>query len=363
MAAGIAEILKQSHRIATRVALTYNGSTIDQSLPVTDGSVTGSRQQAVRRTLDLTVTETNTAARKALWEALTKPGMELKAYRGVVHLDGSIDESPVGVFLVRQPKFGTDGRISMSGCPDLMQRVIDARFEAPRTARSGFTMAQQVESLLREVVPRLAFRDELRNGTAMPSATWERDRVDAVAQVAIAAGGEVWVDPSGAFVLGRPAGFADRAKWKFNTRNGGIASAQAEVDWASVYNIVVATGERSDGTAPFSATARDTDPASVTYWRGAMGPKPRFYASPLLTSTAACQRAAETILLRSIGARRSLSVESVANPWMDVADRVDVTLLDEGISERHIIDSFRLPLFSAGMSFTTRAVGQVVTDE
>lgn len=355
-------MLEQSYRLKVRLELTYNGTVLERDVPIVDGGVTGSRD-AVRRTFDCTVTEDNPAARRALWEMLTKPGMELKPYRGVIHLDGSIDEAPLGVFLVRTPKVSTTGEISLSGCPDLMQRVIDARFESPRSSRSGFTLAQQIQSLLGEAVQRLSFRSDLPDARQVPGAVWERDRLEAVQQVAIAAGGEVWVDPKGRFVLGRPPTFADKARWKFHTQGGAISTASAEVDWSSAYNIVVASGERTDGTPQVSATVRDVNPSSVTYWQGAMGPKPRFYASPFLMTKAQAEAAATTLLYRSIGARKSLTLETVANPWIDVADRVDVTLVDEGIHERHIVDSFRLPLFSAAMSLETRAVDQVVAGE
>lgn len=359
----LTDILDQSHTLTARLELVYNSTVIARDIPVTGGAVAGSRQ-AVRRTFDCTVAEDNPYARRALWEALTKPGVELRAYRGVTHLDGTVDEAPLGAFLVRQPKLSTSGEINLSGCPDLMQRVIDGRFEAPRTSRSGYTLPQQIQSLLGEVVPRLVFRDTLMaSDQIVPHAVWERDRLEAVQQVAIAAGGEVWVDPSGVFVLGRPPTFADQAKWRFHTKGGAISSASAEVDWSAACNVVVASGERTDGSEQISATVRDVDPLSVTYWAGPMGPKPRFYASPFLLTHAQAEAAATTLLYRSVGARKSLSLTTVANPWIDVTDRVDVTLVDEGIDERHIVDSFRLPLFSASMSLETRAVDQVVSGE
>lgn len=352
-------VLLESHTATAKVDLWYGGSPVIRDLPVEDGSVAG-RRAPVRRTLDVSVTESNYVARRALFEALSKPGMELRAYRGVRYPDGSVVESPLGRFLVRKPQLDIEnGKVNLSGCPDLMQRVVDARFETPRTSRAGFTFAQQIQSLVGEVVPNLRFRDLLRNGTAIPSAVWERDRVEAVAQVAIAAGGEAWFDPDGALVLGRIPTFADPAVWKLTTRTGNIVSGNIEVDWDSAYNIVVATGERSDGTPPIQGVARDTNPLSVTYYAGPMGPKPRFYSSPLLTSKTAAERAALTILLRSVGARKSISLETVANTDIDVASRIDVILPEQGVSERHIVDTFRLPLFSAGMSLTTRAVDAV----
>lgn len=354
-------VVVESQTLTRRVDLWYGGSPVARDLPVTGGGVSG-RRALVRRTFDGTFTEENPTARRALFEALSKPGMELVVSRGVEYPDGSVVDSALGTFLVRRPQVDVKtGQIQLSGCPDLMQRVIDARFEAPRTSRSGFTYGQQIQSLVGEVVPNLRFRDLLRNGTAIPSAVWERDRGEAGMQVAVAAGGEVWFAPDGALTLGRIPTFADPAQWKVTTRTGTVIEAQVEVDWDSAYNIVVATGERADGTAPLQAVARDTNPASVTYYAGPMGPKPRFYSSPLLTSTAACQRAAETILLRSVGARKSINLETVANPDIDVASRIDVILPDQGISERHIVDTFRLPLFSAGMSLTTRAVDAVET--
>lgn len=350
------------HTPISRVELWYGGSPVDRDLPVVEGGVSGSRS-LIRRTADLTLREGYGPARQALWEAVSKPGMELRITRGVRFLDGSVEEASLGTFLVRTPRLdvGT-GTISLSSCPDQMQRVIDARFEMPRSSRAGFTYAQQIQSLVGEVVDRLRFRDQLMNGSAVPSAVWERERGDAVVQVATAAGGETWFAADGALVLGRPPTFADPAVWTLTDRTSVLVSAQVEVDWSTAYNAVVASGERTDGSPPVFYTARDLDPLSVTYWDGPMGPKPRFYSSPLLTSANACKAAAVTLLFKSVGSRKQLSLESVANPEIDVASRVDVTIVGESISERHIVDSFRLPLFSAGMSMTTRSVDAVVSE-
>lgn len=350
--------IKGAHTVTSRVELWYGGSPVDRDLPVVDGSVRGQRS-LVRRTLDVTL-----AGDRDLWDALTKPGMELKAFRGAQFPDGSVEESPIGVFLAsRRPQLDVaSGAISLSGCPDLFQRVIDARFETPRTSRTAFTYFQQIESLVREVVPRLFARDELRNGNAMPNAVWDRDRGAAVSQVATAAGGEVWFDPAGVLVLGRPPTFADRAAIRLTDRDGTISTASVSVDYEAAYNIVVASGERTDGTPPVVGIARDTGETSVTRWNGPMGPKPRFYSSPLLLSATSARAAAETLLTKSVGAARSITVEAVANPDIDVASRVDVTLASVGVHERHIVDSFTLPLFSAGMTLETRAVDLVEVD-
>ena len=85
-----------------------------------------------------------------------------------------------------------------------------------------------------------------------------------------------------------------------------------------VFNVVIATGEEGpEGQAPPSAEARVTDPASPLRADGPFGRRVRFYASPLLTDAAMCEKAAATILSRYATANTSIDCQAVPNPALD----------------------------------------------
>lgn len=357
--------LAQSHTVTNRVELWYGNSLLNRDLTITSGSVSGSRN-AVRRNLSLAVTAAGSRIdRRNLWEQVALPGIEVRAFRGIQFLDGSQTEVPVGVFIVQQPQIDeATGGISFGSCPDRMQRVVNYTFEAPRTSSSGFTYAQQIQQLIGEAVTGLSFVDQSGDHNAVPAGTvWESDRAGAVADLATAIGCEIGFNQAGQAVLYRPKSFATPADWKI-TPAANIVSAAATIDWTNTYNIVVASGDQTDGTVPVFATARDTDPNSPTYWLGPLGPKPMpTYSSPLLTSSTMAQAAALALLAQSTGAQKQIDLTTLANPALDLNDRVDVVLLAAGWSERHLVDSLSISLTGATMTVGTRATGATgVTD-
>jgi hypothetical protein len=348
--------ITESHQVTSRVELWYGATMLDADMTVVSGEVSGQRSQ-VRRTMSLTVTAETARLRRALWEQVALPGVEVRAFRGVQFLDGSQTEIPLGVFVTQQPKIDeATGAIVFGACNDRMQRVIDYTFESPRTASAGFTIAQQIQQLIGEAVTSLAFVDLSGSGDAVQAAIWESDRAGAVTQLATAIGCEAAFDAQGSAVLKHVKTLSDPADWSISPKQN-LVSAAAQVDWTNAYNVVVARGDQTDGTVPVFGIARDTNPASPTYWRGPMGPKTKSYSSPLLTTNLMAGKAAATILAKSTGAQKQIDLTSMANPALDVGDRVDVTLLSAGWSERHVIDSFKISLTSASMSISTRATG------
>lgn len=348
------------HAVTNRVELWYGGTKVVPSMKVVSGSISGSRSM-VRRTLSLTVTADTKAERRDLWEQVSLPGAEVRAFRGVRFLDGTVEEVPLGVFLTRQPSIDErSGVIEFGSCPDRMQRVIDYTFETPRTSSAGMTYPQQVQQLLGEAVTGLQFTANVGTSAgAVPSAVWESDRAGAVRQLSTSVAAETWFGPSGAAVMGRVKTLSDQADWKLYPGSGALVEASSQIDWDAAYNVVVARGDRLDGGPAVFGVARDTNPASPTYWRGPMGPKPRQYASPLLTSNAMCVLAAQSLLAKSTGARKSIDLTAVANPALDVGDRIDAILPQSGWSERHIVDTFSIDLTSAAMTVTSRATGTI----
>ena len=138
--------------------------------------------------------------------------------------------------------------------------------------------------------------------------------------------------------------------------DGGILVSSG-LRWSrdGVYNAVIATGDGSDGTAPAYGLARDLDPASPTYYFGAFGRKPRFYASELLLTDDQATAAAAGILQRSLGVPRSVRWTSVPDPTLRPSQVIRVQRSTLGINENHIIETLDIPLApTEQMAGTTR---------
>src|SRR5262249_51958106 len=129
-------------------------------------------------------------------------------------------------------------------------------------------------------------------------------------------------------------------------RVGHILMASTNVDPANAYapssivslssdfdtrppNVIVARGEPQDGTAPVQALALDTDPSYPTYAGTAPGTRPygrvtQFYSSPLLSTVAQAQSAANTILAGSVGAGATYTMTCPFDPTITSGDVIAV---------------------------------------
>lgn len=353
---GFLAAIGQSYQVESRVELWYGNSNLSRGLNVVAGTVSASNSQ-VRRTLALTVTDVNRAARQALWQQVSLPGIEVRVFRGITFLDDTITEIPLGVFVVQTPKIDErSGVITFGTCPDRMQRVVNYTFENPRTSSAGFTYGQQIQQLIGQAVSGLSWIDRSGIGDVVPGAVWDSDRAGAVTDLATAVGCQAYFDPSGQAILAPVKSFSTPADWTIAPASN-LVSAAATIDWTSTYNVVVAQGDSTDGTPPVYGVARDTNTASPTYWQGPLGPKTLQYSSPLLTSNTMAGLAAATILAKSTGSQKQIDLTTIANPALDVGDRVDVVLPNTGWLERHLVDTLSIDLTSAAMSITTRATG------
>jgi hypothetical protein len=90
--------------------------------------------------------------------------------------------------------------------------------------------------------------------------------------------------------------------------------------------------------------ARDDNPASPTDWNGPFGPVPGFYSSPLLLTEGMAQKAARTILNRSLGLHYNVDLSAVPNPALETGDPILVTFDDDTGAVIHLIDTLKIGL-------------------
>ena len=113
-----------------------------------------------------------------------------------------------------------------------------------------------------------------------------------------------------------------------------------------VYNGVVATGEGLDRETPVRAVVVDTDKTSPTYWYGPFGKVPRFFSSPLITTSGQAALAAATMLTKQLGLPYAVDLSLVPNPALEPYD--PITVRYPGRSEVHVLDRLTIPLTADG---------------
>jgi hypothetical protein len=351
------DALGHSHAVTTRIEAWFGGvlvGTVDGAT----GTVSVTARNRVRRTVDLTVPEDLYPADDA--DLLHPYGTELRVWRGI----DTVGEVPIFAGRIQHgdDRLRFDGSASIGGL-DPFATINDARFETPK-ALPGTPNLAAIRQLIGEVFPDAAFVTTAADTSAIPTGLmWDRDRGQAVDDLATAAGVEVFADPGGTFHIEMLATFDDPAVWTLADGEGGTVVSDARtVSREGVYNVVVVIVERADGAQPLRVVIEDTDPLSPTRISGPFGRVPRFYRSPLITSEGQAQIAGRALLARSTGLTRTRTVQCVPNPALEAGDRIDIVV--GGVTERHIADSFTLPIDASGgaMTIVTRSAKPAVGD-
>lgn len=323
-------------------------------VPLTSWTVTADRTSNTRRTVQLVLPP---GVRRGL-DAVTTLGAFVQLDVGIDYLDGSRELVPQGLFrLDAESAERPGGAISLQGY-GAEKRVADDQFMVPRTAANSSALSL-IEQLIIESVPGAVIVRRTIRDARVPATTWDQDRWGAIdgtdASLARAIGVEVWADGRGRFVISDVPTLADPPVWTVDIGPGGaMVTASTSTSTDGVYNVVVASGDGTAGTAPVGPViVQDTDPTSPTWIGSPFGRRVRLYTSPLITTTAQADTAGRSLLANSVGLARQMSFTAVPNPALEPGD---VVLADagDGTAELHIIDKITLSS-SAPMSCETRS--------
>jgi hypothetical protein len=346
--------LRQAHTMCARVDVYQAGVLVYTGLPFTDGSVQVSAGTGVRRTLTLTVPDSS------LWDTLAPIGTELRAYRGITYVGVAPSEMvPLGVFGVDSQSLALSpsGAITITA-PDRWARVQRARFETPAASVKGAAIRDEITRLVTGAIPTATVTNTASSGAAIGALVWDRDRDQAINDMCTSIGAEAYFDWTGAVVIrDAPLLSAPAITWRVDASPTGVLIGGDKTrSRATTYNVVVVHPAAVDGTAAFAPqTIADTDATSPTYVGGTMGRVPYFYSSPLVTTTGQAIAAGTTLLNKVKGLAAQVNVEAVVNPALDRGD-VFYVLMPGGVVERHLAESFQVPLTPAGtQQITTRS--------
>jgi len=343
-------IVSCAQRAVVRVTVELDGSELGV-LPVTGGSVEcdGTRDGALR-SLALTVAPDPDA-----FGWLATAGAEIVVARGLVLDDGSEELVPLGVFVLDADlEEAADGTITV-GAADRSRRISRARWTDPYTVPAGSNVGAAIAALLQDRWPdcplgatlgavdkttgaRLAYLD------GSDSDPWKDARA-----LAASGGYDLYFDGNGlAQVRDTPDSESDPACWTYFDGAAGVVLERTRTAMlTSQYNGVVVTAEGSDVAVPVRGEAWDEDANSPTYVHGPMGRVPMFYSSPLLTTQAEVDSAAQTMLARVKRPIEQVSFMLLPNPAHEAFDVVEFVDVD-GRARRYMFDVVSVPLDSDG---------------
>jgi hypothetical protein len=354
-------MLGQSHSIAARVTVTSPNGGAYVDLPISAGEVDIDTTSQVR-------TKATFTADMDFWPAtpldlLAPFGSRAFIEYGIGLPAGLIEWVPCGVFVLDQSQRQRPVSTSQTGVAvqlnDLSALVADDRFEAPTQTVAGATCVAEITRLIQEVLGIDVAVIDLTGSTLVAAQIeMQRDRwAEGIEALADAIGAEVFFDRLGQPTIRPVPTLADTAVWTVTTgpTDSILISQTDTLSRDAVYNAVVASGQRSDGTAPVYSVVTDDDPTSPTFYGGPFGKKPRFYSSALLTTVDDCTVAGIALLERARGTGAQVALETLVNPAIDGGDVL--TLVQDGTLTTHIVDQASIPLGPDGtQKLGTRSV-------
>lgn len=336
--------LMYPHMATARAELFYGNVKVGD-LPIVSGSVRADRGSSVRRTLDMEVDPR--LAPSEVTSKLTPYGSRVKAYRGIRMPDNTVYEFGVFEGRVESVEFGQSS-VSIRGS-DRGADIVDARFEIPYSSTLNIKVTDQMTAIIVDAIPGAIVNVDpaCPTGIITTPATWDRERAEALDNLAQTIACDWWARPDGTIRIGpTPANVTTTdPEWIVDSGDLGVVITRTtSLDRASVYNAMVVNGEPPDGGVPAYGVARDTDPNSPTFYGGPFGKVPKFFSSQFLTTDAQAQAVANGMLVDGLSGNQSVNVDCIPNPDLMVGSVVLVSTGDGDFDGLYYINSFSLPL-------------------
>jgi uncharacterized protein DUF5047 len=368
------DALTRPHVAYTRVdVVARDGTVLKSDLPFIDGSVRATLSSRVARVLNLTVDRSwfPLAGNGSIDTSglLTPFGNRIKAYRGILYGNGSTIAFPVFYGRIEQVQMARSGQVSLAA-NDLAADVVDALFETPQSSVSSNTISTEFRRLVQGALPDATFGTSDLTGTKIPPLAWQSDRAQALDDMSATISMLWYPLADGSFVQrltpwtkpGQVAqvSFADGTNAAPGVNNA-IADWTVTVSRTGVYNSVVFTAERQDGSAPVFATVRDLSASSPTYYLGNFGRKPLLIQNQAALSQSQCLSAAQSALKAATAITQVWDpVSIVPDASLELGDLIAMSA--EGAVSTQVIVGFTLPLRETGdMSLNLRAYSPVTT--
>lgn len=373
------DALARPHTVYNRVdvlardgTLLYSGQ-VGRGLPFEDGSVRATLNSRVARVLSLSVDRS--------WFPLLPNGdfdtggllapfgNRLRAYRGITYGDGTVVSFPVFYGRIEQVSMSDSGQMSLSA-NDLAADVVDAQFETPQSSFTTNTISAEFRRLIRGALPDATFGTSDLTGVKIPAVAWQNDRAQALDDMSATVSMTWYPLADGSFVQRltpwtKPGQTAQVMLTDGTSPPANVGAVMAgwtiSVSRTGVYNSVVFTSERQDGSGPVHAAVRDLDRASPTYFLGPFGQKPLLIQNQTALTQSQCLSAAQANLKAAKAITQTWDpVTIVPDASLELGDVVGGRA--EGAASTQVITGFTLPLREGGnMSLNLRAYAPVIS--
>jgi hypothetical protein len=368
------DALLRPHTAYFRVdVIARDGSVLHADLPFIDGNVRATLNSRVARVLTLTVDRSwfplLSNGSIDTGGLLTPFGNRIRAYRGITYGDGSVVSFPVFYGRIEQVQMARNGQVSISA-NDLAADVVDAQFETPQSSIPANTISAEFRRLVQGALPDATFGVSDLTGTLIAPVAWQSDRAQALDDMSATVSMLWYPLADGSFVqrLTPWTKAGQTAQVSLADGTGAAAGANnAVADWTitvsrtGVYNSVVFTSERQDGSAPVYAVARDVTPSSPTYFLGNFGQKPLLIQNQAALTQSQCLSAAQSTLKVATAITQTWDPVSMApDASLELGDLIAASA--EGAASVQVITGFTLPLRETGdMSLSLRAYAPVTS--
>lgn len=343
-----AAMLATSHYVATSVGIFYDGEPTVDEVPIVDGSLDVDGTQAVPGTLSVALPRflvVDDVQVDLLPDTEGSPlgsdGHQL-AVTYLIDLPGAEREAVfLGWYRVEDWAEEDDGSITVIAA-SLEALVSEARLLSPVTIAKGATYAAAATTLVGKLLPLEVTAEAAKVTEAQ---VFEEERLDALSTLVTAWPARMFVDDEGTLQITPPFDDAtDPVVFSLTDGEDGTLVRAPRSGKRGIPNAVKASGEAQGDVAPVSAVAYlQTGPRR---WNGPYGNVPYFYSSPLLTTQAACLKAAQTILDRLQRQAAELTVTCAPDPRIQYGDVGELTYKGRTFPVR--VTKVGLPLTGAG---------------
>lgn len=317
------QVIATSHSIAVRATATTAAFGVVAGIPVAGGSVTADATSQVRRTATVTISDPTTYFPANPLDVLSPLGSELLVEYGIVIPGVGVEWIPLITGVIQDgTRVLPNGDLTIT-LADRSSHVAEDVFTSPTQIGGGTTTyVQALTALITHMYPSVVVLDSTGNSVVCPTLEVNKDRwADGVEQITLAIGAEAYFDQIGRLVVRPQPTLSGPIVWQIRVGTGGVLISRTDKQSRElVYNQVVASGMRSDGTSPVYAIVQDTDPTSPTVWGGSFGARTRTFSSALLTTQAQATAAATALLEQCRGYQADVTLTTVANPALEPGD-------------------------------------------
>lgn len=334
-----------------RVSSWLGGRLLADSVPIDEGTETCDRSLKVPEYVRLTIPK---RTGETLWvpdaddHPLNANGQTLKVSLGV-GVAGAMEWFQRGEFLINNLEV-TDKTVTVTAV-GLLALIQEAVFVAP--FQPSGTIASTVRDLLEPAVS--VNLDNAPTDRAVPAGiNWDSDRIQALYDLLDAWPAVPFMNEQG-YLAVYDDDIPTEPYWTFTDGVGGtVVQAAGQATRDGGFNVVVATGNATDGTEVRGTAYVDTGAWAYPGGTANPLPVPFGYASPLLTTVAQCQAAATTVLRRKMrqSALRRFTVTAVPHPLLQVGDPVWVESVDFPAGALCTVETMGLPYKPGPMALT-----------